>query len=71
MPAESNPNPAKTPIFTFFLPNSRLKYVQITRERNAVLAKKTGARPRFVLFLAGISRLARLLLLKQLLFAVA
>ena len=43
MPDKSNTNPAKTPIFTPFLPNSRLKYVQYVGVRLCQKSSKIAA----------------------------
>ena len=43
MPAKSNTNPAKTPIFTPFLSNSRLKYVQYVGVRLCQKSSKMAA----------------------------
>ena len=47
MPAKSNTDPAKTPIFTPFLSNSRLKYVQYVGVR---LCQKSSKIAAFLLF---------------------
>ena len=43
MPAKSNTNPAKTPIFTSFLSNSRLKYIQYVGVRLCQKSSKMAA----------------------------
>ncbi len=43
MPDKSNTNPAKTPIFTPFLSNSRLKYVQYVGVRLCQKSSKIAA----------------------------